>query len=426
MMVTSEQKQKQKHKSKRITISTSTVHTMTTKTPSRRHKNVTLLTTSSKKVLEPLDENTSSKLIDVLIPLWDDFQQSNDDDDDTGNQPNNISCKIQNKHSTTVGKIQKQISTYYKNNSIEVFNQSAQQEIQLCMKHFFNCAVQSSAFTSIDDATIDGIEKENEDVDDNDDDDNMNNKSKKTSKPTTSKHSIDKVVQLSAAITATQSITSLDSCTTMLQYVEQISRTPSSEMFRSISCQWIGYLVHSILHEQCNNRQRQSFPIGNLGECNDNSINNSNNYNDILDMASQALIPRFTDKSQIVRMAAIYAGTNFFVEQKIDATISTTTDPDILQSMIWSLQHDPSPINRLVSCTVIPINLETIDYIITRIRDVKPKVRCAAIQRLYNTFSPSSSHPSSTMSIIQKIQLEPSQAAACVMAGWTNRYVFER
>jgi hypothetical protein len=122
-------------------------------------------------------------------------------------------------------------------------------------------------------------------------------------------------------------------------------------------------------------------------------------YNDILDLASQTLLPRFTDKSQQVRSAAIHAGSFFFLDDK--------TDPDILTAMLWSLQHDPSVANRQAACLDVPLNLATIDYVISRVRDVNAKVRCAALERLSTAFNSGI--------------LDSQQAVTVILAGWTDR-----
>jgi hypothetical protein len=392
---------------------------------------VVLPSKSSSILLKNQKEHT--KLIDTLIDTLIDFQQrryeqtTKNHQDGSNSKSDNANKKIL---STTVNLIQVEISNFYKKRNINVNSQSSQEEIMHCMKHFFNCSVQSSGAIIDDNMTVPSSESTAAEKADANRDGMLPTgvtAGSTNTITTASKDSIEYVLQLTAAITASSTVFSLESCIKMVQYVEQIARTPTSETFRSVSCQWIGYLVHSIIIAQNQQRcTRSSIVSSNDGNENCDPIadddNNSNyditgsiSYNDILDTASQALIPRFTDKSQIVRMAAIYAGANFF-----DST-STATDPDILQAMIWTLQHDPSPINRLVSCTVIPTNLETIDYIITRIRDVKPKVRCAALRRLHTAFSPST--PATSNSSSSLLQLEPSQAAACLMAGWTNRYV---
>lgn len=99
-------------------------------------------------------------------------------------------------------------------------------------------------------------------------------------------------------------------------------------------------------------------------------------YNDILDTASQALLPLFTDKTQPTRLAAIRAGVHFFQKD--------ATDPEVLQSLLWSCQHDPSVSNRVAAVESVPITLETIDFLVQRVRDVKSKVRVASLQALRN------------------------------------------
>jgi hypothetical protein len=370
-----------------------TLDKMTTIKKGRRQHRIGVENESS-STLSILKQTETPSLIDSLVVHWNAFQhqsvqqrdRSRNDTKTRGTATTSngeFSDKIL---SNTIVKIQQEVNSFFDKDKITISTKQAQEEIQQCLTHFFNCAA-SAAIGG------DYLLKEPEDEEDSE---------MQTATPTTSsKLAVDNILQLTAAISATSTVTSLESCMDVLQYVEKISRTPKLDTFRSISCQWIGYLVNHILDAQNSNR----CSSGNDIEGNIDSINSSIKYNDILDAASQALLPRFTDKSQSVRMAAIYAGANFFQQ---NGTV-ITTDPDILQAMIWSLQHDPSPVNRFVSCTVIPINLETVDYLISRIRDLKPKIRCAALERLHSAFSPSSS------------LLEPPQATACLMAGWTNR-----
>jgi hypothetical protein len=91
---------------------------------------------------------------------------------------------------------------------------------------------------------------------------------------------------------------------------------------------------------------------------------------DILDQASQTLLPRFTDKSQIVRLAAIQAASHFFAD--------TVDDPDLRQALCWSLQHDPSVTNRLAALGFMPLNGQTMDAVLARVRDESTKVRTHA------------------------------------------------
>lgn len=161
------------------------------------------------------------------------------------------------------------------------------------------------------------------------------------------------------------------------------------ERVRSSACHCIGLTVDFLLrNEEMNKEDLES----------------------LLDMSSQALLPRFTDKAQSVRQSAIEASRFFFrrasgqVEQEID-------DPDIRQSLQWSLQHDPSVTNRVSALESLPVTLQTVDVILTRVRDVKVKVRVAAVKTL-RTKLPDLS------------KWEAEQCAELVESGWTERYVY--
>jgi hypothetical protein len=190
----------------------------------------------------------------------------------------------------------------------------------------------------------------------------------------TSKDAVEVLLELTAAV-ATDHV---EVCSALLERAIQLSETHLDNV-RSIACRTIGWIVHYILNQS-------KIP--------------ASAYNDILDAASQALLPRFTDKSQSVRLASIQAGGQFF---SADAT-----DPDLLQALLWCLQHDPSVANRVAALESIPITLETIDFVVQRIRDVKVKVRVAALQVLRIKCSDLS-------------LLEPIQCAAVVEAGYTER-----
>lgn len=127
----------------------------------------------------------------------------------------------------------------------------------------------------------------------------------------------------------------------------------------------------------------------------------------LLDTSSQALVPRFTDKAQSVRNAAIEA-SRFFFSQSTGKVEEDTDDPDIRQSLQWSLQHDPSVNNRVAALEALPVTLQTMDVILTRVRDVKPKVRVAAVQTLRTR-------------IPDVREWEAEQCAELVESGWSDR-----
>jgi hypothetical protein len=94
----------------------------------------------------------------------------------------------------------------------------------------------------------------------------------------------------------------------------------------------------------------------------------------------QALEVSLTDKSQSVRNSAIRATTHCFAD--LDAA------EDILETLLWSLWHDPSVANRMAAVHAVPITSETVDHIISRVRDVKEKVRVQALEVLRTKVDP--------------------------------------
>ena len=126
----------------------------------------------------------------------------------------------------------------------------------------------------------------------------------------------------------------------------------------------------------------------------------------LLDTASQSLVPRFTDKAQSVRQAAIEASRFFFC--KFGQAQEEMDDPDIRQSLQWSLQHDPSVTNRVAALESLPVTLQTMDIVLTRVRDVKSKVRVAAVKALQDNVAD-----------LEKWEAE--QCAELIESGWTDR-----
>ena len=127
----------------------------------------------------------------------------------------------------------------------------------------------------------------------------------------------------------------------------------------------------------------------------------------LLDKASQALIPRFTDKAQSVRQAAVEA-SRFFFHRAIGQVGEEIDDPDIRQSLQWSLQHDPSVTNRVAAMESLPVTLQTMDVILTRVRDTKAKVRVAAVKAL-------------RQNIPHLEKWESEQCSELIESGWTDR-----
>ena len=205
------------------------------------------------------------------------------------------------------------------------------------------------------------------------------------------------VLELTTAVAAA---TSVAVCHTVLQRIVHLSDN-QVDLVRVVACRAVGAMVSFILASP----QRRA-------NNNTNKQASTTAFNDILDAASQALLPRFTDKTQSVRLAAIQSARHFFfaANDTDDHTTTTTTDPDLLQALLWSLQHDPSVANREAAAQHLPVTLQTVDFLVQRVRDTKRRVRVAALRALRENCR-------------DLTLLEPGQCAALVQAGWTNRYV---
>lgn len=121
-------------------------------------------------------------------------------------------------------------------------------------------------------------------------------------------------------------------------------------------------------------RCKGCFLIGTCLKC----IANSQDHDFVAEycwLAEKTLTPRLTDKSHLVRYAAINAGRyNFFNKQ--------CWPVDLEECLIISMTHDSSFSNRMAAVNCVPITEETIPFIIERTRDVKPKVRESALLAL--------------------------------------------
>ena len=158
------------------------------------------------------------------------------------------------------------------------------------------------------------------------------------------------------------------------------------ERVRGSACRCIGWIVKYLL------------------ECPDIR---KTDLDELLDKASQALLPRFTDKTQAVRQSAIEA-SRFFFGNAAGTSEGEMDDPDIRQCLQWSLQHDPSVTNRVAALEALPVTLQTMDVILTRVRDVKSKVRIAAVQTLRQC-------------VPDLHKWEAEQCAELIESGWTDR-----
>lgn len=189
-----------------------------------------------------------------------------------------------------------------------------------------------------------------------------------------SKEAVKAVLELLATVSVCDHLI----CKPVIKHAVQLSETKLDSV-RAAICQFAGWVVEKIM----------SLPTKKIAR-----------FNDVLDLASQMLLPRMTDKSQSVRLSAIKSSVHFFLDD--------ATDPDILQSLLWCMQHDPSVANRVAATECVPINLETMDYVIQRIRDTKSKVRVAALQSIRTKCKDLS-------------LLDATQCASLLQAGYTER-----
>lgn len=118
------------------------------------------------------------------------------------------------------------------------------------------------------------------------------------------------------------------------------------------------------------------------------------------------LLPRFTDKAQSVRLAAL-VGAQAALDTEHDQTLSEPPK-ELTEALLWNLHHDPSWTNRCQALQSLPLVPSHIQHVIRRLRDVKPKVRVAAIHRLHS---------------VTLDKLTPDQCAEIIRAGFTDRYV---
>lgn len=85
---------------------------------------------------------------------------------------------------------------------------------------------------------------------------------------------------------------------------------------------------------------------------------------------AESLIPRLTDKVISVRAAAIVASG--FVLQRQEHT-------GLLEALLWNVWHETSVPNRVFALQALPASEQVWDHVISRLRDVKEKVRLTAV-----------------------------------------------
>jgi hypothetical protein len=176
-----------------------------------------------------------------------------------------------------------------------------------------------------------------------------------------SQDSIERVLELASALAVLRGEAS---ATEVLHRALEFSNV-SLDRCRSHACRVMGNLALFIQQEQ--ERSKSGASPSSWGST-------------VLGDIRPALEARLTDKSQAVRQAAIKASTACF--EDLDESEA------LLESLLWNLWHDPSVANRVEALQAVPVNNETADHIIARIRDVKEKVRLQALQVLKTKVDP--------------------------------------
>jgi hypothetical protein len=164
--------------------------------------------------------------------------------------------------------------------------------------------------------------------------------------------SVDRVMDLAAALAVILG----ENTTRVLISRSLLFSSALLERVRGQACQLMGFLA-SHLSDSCEDWARES-----------------------LSQLLQALEVSLTDKSQSVRNSAIRSTAHCFAD--LDAA------EDLLETLLWSLWHDPSVVNRMAAVQTVPITSETVDHIISRVRDVKEKVRVQALEVLRTKVDP--------------------------------------
>jgi hypothetical protein len=196
-----------------------------------------------------------------------------------------------------------------------------------------------------------------------------------------SQDSVDSILELAAAV----AVGIPAAATAVLERAIQFS-SALLERVRLTACRLIGYILEYL----DTSGMEDTTPTMELWE-----------------MAASALLPRLLDKSQAVRKAAITASGHVFTENT-DFSNESVADT-IQEALLYSVQHDPSVSNRVAAVQSLFVTAETILYIIARVRDVKSKVRVAALSILLEK--------------VPFTDLSADQCAELIRSGLTDRYV---
>ena len=111
---------------------------------------------------------------------------------------------------------------------------------------------------------------------------------------------------------------------------------------------------------------------------------------DALDLAGQVLLPRLTDRSQSVRLAALGAAGPVLLARgcgggaaEVAEVAEADADADSLAAaVLLRMAHDPSPACRAAAVRSCPLTEATAPAILERVRDVRDLVRAEALGAL--------------------------------------------
>lgn len=162
-----------------------------------------------------------------------------------------------------------------------------------------------------------------------------------------------------------------------------------SERQRSLACDLLGYLACHLRLALVQMKPRRRPHDSNKNHDTTWAVR-------LLEMVEVAIVPRLSDKSQMVRNSAIRAVAGLLSVTKEDLGSPSNSDNDVksesdstkftkaLDGLLWTLWHDPSAANRVEALQAVPVSTskDLLDHVISRIRDVKERVRVTALDVL--------------------------------------------
>jgi condensin complex subunit 3 len=107
-----------------------------------------------------------------------------------------------------------------------------------------------------------------------------------------------------------------------------------------------------------------------------------------LDLAGQVLLPRLTDRSQSVRLAALGAAGQVLLARGCGGGAAEVAEAEVAEAdalaaaVLLRMAHDPSPACRAAAVRSCPLTEATAPAILERVRDVRDLVRAEALGAL--------------------------------------------